>query len=265
MAKLARLWKEFQNNWDIYIVIIGSITVGIVAFILSTVGQTDITAVLSLTLTMLGLVAISIRRDRQIDTKTAHSLMELSGMISSLANNRVFEQQYDAYQFLISLINQSGAKEAVFLQYSCRTSLDVVRTLLNKGAKVTVFIQHEDIAARIGSQYQADRIRETTKALRSDLSGSLLEPDKLKVYKYRALGSVSAIKIDNRVLCMGWYAYKHVDPSSDKSFASDAVEILGHNIATLVIWKGTDEFKALDRTFSMLEKNYRKNSEEVPL
>ena len=36
MAKLERLWEDLQNNWDIYIVIIGSITVGIVAFILGT-------------------------------------------------------------------------------------------------------------------------------------------------------------------------------------------------------------------------------------
>lgn len=265
MTKLARLWKDLQNNWDIYIVIIGSVTVGIVAFILSTLGQTNTTAVLSLTLTMLGLVAISIRRDRQLDTNTAKSLEELSGTISSLANNRVFDHQHDAYRFLIDVINKYGAKEAVFLQYSCRTCLDVVRTVLSKGAKVTVFIQHEDIAARVGSQYQADRIRVATKALRTDLSGSLLKPDKLKVYKYRALGSVSGIKIDDRVLCMGWYAYKHVDQSSDKSLASDAVEILGHNIAALVVWKGTGEFEALDKTFSMLEKNYQKNSEEVLL
>ncbi len=118
MDRLARLGKDLQNNWDIYIVIIGSITVGIVAFILSTLGQTNITAVLSLTLTMLGLVAISIRRERQIDTKTAQSLLELSSTISSLSNNRAFAQQHEAYRFLINMINQYGAKEAVLLQYS---------------------------------------------------------------------------------------------------------------------------------------------------
>lgn len=202
MIKLAKLWEEFQHNWDIYTVIIGSIVVGIISFILSTLGRTDITPVISLTLTMLGLVAISLRRDRQLETKIRESLLDVSGAVSSLNNNRSFSYQHDAYRFLIDVINKDGAKEAVFLQYSCRTSLDVLRTVLNKGAKVTLFLQHEDIAAKLGSQYQADRIKVATKTLRTDLNGSLKKPDKLKVYKYRAPGSVSGIKIDDRVLCM---------------------------------------------------------------
>ena len=265
MTRLARVFKDFQDNWDIYIVIVGSITVGIISFLLSTFSQTNIAGVLSLTLALLGLMAISLRRNRHFDTKTTESLTELSGTVSSLKYNRAFNHQHDAYRFLIDLINKEGAKEAVFLQYSCRTSLDVLRTVLRKGAKVTVFLQHEDIAAKIGSQYQADRIRVAIKALPNELKGSLKKPDKLKVYKYKAPGSVSGIKIDNRVLCMGWYIYRHVDEFTDKSMAADDVELLGHNIAALVVWKGTPEFEVLDKTFSKLEKNYQKNSEEVLL
>src|SRR5579871_1934135 len=130
MGKMAQLWKEFQNNWDIYIVIIGSIAVGLVAFILSTFNQTNIAAVLSLTLAMLGLVAISIRRDRQIDTQITESLLELSHAISSLTKNKAFAQQHKAYEFLINIINKYGAKEAIIIQYSSKTSLNLARTLL---------------------------------------------------------------------------------------------------------------------------------------
>lgn len=244
MTRLARLWKELQNNWDVYVVIIGSIIVGIISLILSSVGKLDIAPVLSLTLTMLGLVAISLRRDRRSYTKITESLLDLSVTVGSLKNNRAFSQQHLAYRFLIDEINKDGAKEAVFLQ-------------------------HEDIAAKVGSQWQANRIKEATRHLRTDLSGSLKKPDKLKdklkVYKYRVLGSVSGIKIDDRVLCMGWYVYKHVDQFTDTEMAGDEVELLGHNIAALVVWKGTPEFEALNETFDMLEENYQRNSVEVPL
>lgn len=265
MFKWARLWKEFRDNWDIYIVVIGSITVGIISLILSTIGQVNITAVLSLTLTLLGLMAISLRRDRQFDTKTTKLLEEIPGMISSLKDNRAFSHQHDAYDFLIDLINKDGVKEAIFLQYSCRTSINVLRAVLKKGAQVTVFLQDDECAEKMGSKYQADRIRGAIKNLPADLNGSLLRPDKFKVYKYQAPGSVSGIKIDNRVLCMGWYVYKHVDQSTDKSMANDDVELLGHNIAALVVWQGTREFEALDKTFSMLVKNYQRNSVLIPL
>ncbi len=263
MGKLARFWKDFQSNWDTYLIIIGSITVGVVAFVLSTLGQKNVTAVLSLTLTILALVAISIRRDRQIDLKTEHSIQETHGMISSLVKNKAFEQQCDAYRFLIDVIKQDGAKEAVFLQYSSKTCLDVVRVLVKRGAKVTIYIQHEDTAASIGSQAQVRRIVDTTEGLRGDLGANLLRLDKLKVYKYRTPGSVSGIRIDNRVLCMGWYTYESVAQTISRVSASDSVEVSGHDVAALVVWKGTSEFEALNKTFSKLEENYRGNSEVV--
>ncbi len=87
----------------------------------------------------------------------------------------------------------------------------------------------------------------------------------LKIYKYRSIGSVSAIKIDNRILCMGWYTYTQADQAINKGSPSDTIEILGHNVAAMIVWKGTIEFETLNKTFSMLEKNYRKNAEEVLL
>src|SRR5689334_18535384 len=120
MSKLAHFWKDLQNNWDAYLVIIGSITVGVVTFILSTLGRTNVTVVLSLTLAILGLVAISIRRDRQIDLKTEHALLETHGMISSLVKNTAFEQQCDAYRFLIEVINQMVRRRLFFFNIAAK-------------------------------------------------------------------------------------------------------------------------------------------------
>lgn len=253
MSKWTRLKREFLNNGDTDIVIAFGIFVGGIAFILSLMTQISITLVSSLTLSLLGVLAVSIRRDRQSDlNKKDQSL-------------KAFEQQREAYRHLISAINQYGAREAVLLQYSSTTSSDVLHVLLNQGARVTVFIQHEDTAANIGSQLQADRIKTAIRSIQDYLRRNPSRSDKLKIYKFRTPATLSAIKIDNRILCMGWYTYEQVDPAAHKHYGSDTVAVSGHDVATLVAWGGTEEFEVLDKTFSMLENNYRNNSEEMLL
>jgi hypothetical protein len=265
MNRLARFWQELLRNWDVYLVIV----VGTLTLLLSVLSQINSAAVLPLALTMLGIIAISIRRDRHIDTTMMYSLVELSSDVKSLAKNRAFEQQDEAYNYLIEeVINKYGAREAVLIQYSGTTSMRVVRALLGQGARVTVYIQHEEIASNVGSQFQVNRIRATTDNLRSDLgklARIIAKPGQLKVYKYRSPGSVSAIKIDNRVLCMGWYIYEKAENLANSSYASDTIEVSGHDVAALVVWRDTEEFNELEKTFSLLEKNYQKHAEKVSL
>lgn len=180
-----------------------------------------------------------------------------------------FEYQEDAYHYLIRMVQDHGAKEAVLLQYSCHTSLPILRMLLRQGAKVTVFIQHEDTASPengpFKSQLQAELIRDTTRNLRSNLGKILVEPGKLEVYKYRVQPSMSAIKIDNQVLCMGWYTFEQKRHGDDKANPGDTLDVSGHDRAAVVVHKGTKEFQALDPTFNAVEKNYREHAEIVPI
>ena len=267
MNRFVRFWQDLLNNWDVYLVII----VGTFTLFLSVFGQIGSTVILPLVLTMLGIIAISIRRDRHIDKTVMYSLEELSGGVKSLAKNKAFEEQEKAYDYLIrEVINKYGAKEAVLLQYSCTTSLRVVRALLGQGARVTVYIQHEETASNVGSQFQADRIRSTTNSLRSDLgkmAKNLARSDQLKIFKYRSPGSVSAIKIDNRVLCMGWYMYEYemAENHLHSGYPNDTIEVSGHDVAALVVWSGTEEFEELEKTFSYQLKNFEKYAEWVAL
>ncbi len=202
-----------------------------------------------------------------------------------LANRRirfkVFGNQEEAYHHLFHMVQRYGAKEASLFQYSGQTSLSLLRMLLRVGAEVTVFLQHENRAASIGSQFQAERIRRTMRDLWSDLGSDLSEPDKLKLYKYDPPSSMSALKIDHRVICMGWYTYEYKGRREHPSFSNDTVEVSGHDRAAVVLWKeteefqvldetfsvveGTDWFEALDRTLSLLEQDYREHAEVVPL
>lgn len=92
---------------------------------------------------------------------------------------------------------------------------------------------------------------------------------RLKLYKYHVPGSVSAFKIDlgkEQILCMGWYIYEHSDGSNrSPAYPSDTVQVSGHDVATVVVWSGTEQFEALNSTFSLLERNYQMNSQEIIL
>lgn len=210
------------------------------------------------------------RRMKSISSVPEPLLSDLSLVPDSFvqvmkAGTKVFAYQADAYVFLTDLIKRYGAREAIFLQYSSLTSLGLLRTLLRMGASVTVFMQHEDTPAVLGSHRQADRISDTMKSLRADLGSDLPGLEKLEVYKYRAPSSISAIKIDQRVLSMGWYAYEQVDRADYSFHREDSIAISGHDRAAVVAWEGTEEFKALDKTFSTLEANYRIHAERASL
>ncbi|HEY1350270.1 MAG TPA: hypothetical protein VGF67_11670 [Ktedonobacteraceae bacterium] len=188
------------------------------------------------------------------------------------AGSKIFAHQEAAYQFLMNIVDYYGAQEAVFLQYSCTTGLPALRILLRKGARVTLFIQHEDTAKKIGSRFQAERSKHTIRSLRSDLGNVLSEPDALKIYTYRPPGSMSAIKIDERVLSMGWYTYEEKANGGHEVYLHDTLELSGHGRAAVVAWAGagagpgaSGDFQRLCRTFRILEKNYREHAEVVAI
>jgi hypothetical protein len=64
---------------------------------------------------------------------------------------------------------------------------------------------------------------------------------------------------------MGWYIYEQVDRTCRQSYIDDTVEISGHDVASVLMWKGTDGLEELVNTFNTQEENYRVNSEEVLL
>jgi hypothetical protein len=195
------------------------------------------------------------------------------------AHIQTFEEQEDAYDFLIDMIRKYGAKKATLLQYSCTTSLSTLRRILRVGAEVTLFIQHEDTAAKIGSQLQANRIISTVRNLRSNLGDALSDPEKLKVFKYRPPCSMSAIKIDNRILYIGYYTYESKEATNQESYPSDTIDLSGHDRAAIVTWQDSEasqilhttsntseeanHFQKFANTFNVLEQNYRTHGEIV--
>lgn len=255
---LTRLWKDVQESWELY----AAIGLSILFFFLGFFGFPN-GMIASLTLVVLGILAGSLRRQRGIENRIGKALQTMSQDIHGLVTNQVFEEQEQAYQFLCDWIDKYGAKKAVLIQYSCNTSMSVVRALMRKGAQVTVYIQHESTATQIGSAFQAERITNRVRGLKGDLGKRLATPDNLKLYKYRSPASVSAIKIDDRVLCMGWYLYERQDQPHHPDFKNDTTEISAHDVAAMIAFTGTSEYNKLLKTFQTLEENFQKHAEEV--
>lgn len=273
---LTRLWKDFQESWELYV----TIGLSILFFCLGLFGIPN-GMIASLTLIVLGFLAGGLRRQRGNENKISNALQTMSQDIRGnenkisntlqtmsqdihdLVTNQMFEEQEQAYQFLCDWIDKYGAKKAVLFQYSCNTSMSVVRALIRKGAQVTVYIQHEETARQAGSAFQAERITSRVRSLKMDLGKRLSSPDNLKLYKYRSPASASAIKIDDRVLCMGWYLYERQDQPHHPDFKNDTTEISAHDVAAIIVFAGTSEYNKLLKTFQTLEENFQKHAEEV--
>ena len=256
MADVLRwTWKSLLRNLDTLAVIL--VALGLSVF--SVVGTASVRFVLSGTLAVLALLAFSVLRNRLTDEEMSQTLTRMS-----VTRNGALTQE-DAYAALESYVGAHRVRSAILIQYSCTSARNLLKALLRSGAHVTVYIQDEGTAEQVGSREQAERVRSTVRFLRGELAG-LYDPARLSVRKYRAPCSVSAVKIDDQVLCMGWYTYEHVDGDKrNQEYRDDAVQISGHDVAAVMAWKGTPQYPTLDATFSLLEANYRRHADEVRL
>jgi len=193
------------------------------------------------------------------------SVLTLSNSVKSLTDNKFYPNQEEAFKSLLKYASTNPVKEAIFLQYSGKQSEMVLYPLvLNKKAKATVYVQHEEMAQQLKSERQAERITSTIRNSLSDLSRKLVDPSNLKVYKFKTPASVRAIKIDDQVLCVGWYTYEKVDRKG-WTYPDDQTAVSGDDRPTIVVWRGTEEYDILDQMVMVMVKNYEENAEAVPL
>jgi hypothetical protein len=195
-----------------------------------------------------------------------HSLQALSNSVKSLTRNKFYPDQDEAFKSLLEYINTNPVKEATFLQYSCKQSESLLYPLvLNKKARATVYIQHEEVPAQLKSERQVDRITSTIRNSLSDLSRKLSDPSNLQVYKFKTPASVRAIQLDDQVLCVGWYTYERVNRKGWSTFPDDQTAISGDDRPTIVAWKGTEAYDVLNQMVTVMVENYQEYAERVPL
>jgi hypothetical protein len=253
MTGWERVRAHLRANWELDVALLGVLS----ALVTSALGVTSVKALLVPMQATLGAVSLGMIRDRLRDRTADRSLQEISAAVRTLAEDKIFDQDDKPYKELIRYVSEHEVREAVFLQYSAARSKDVLKAVLGKGAKADVYIQHGDMAAKIGSEMQADRIAGSIRNNLPYLNG------RLTVYRCVPPVSVRAIRIDDRVLCMGWYTYE-TEPGR-KDFPNDTTAVSGHDRATIIAWKGTSDYEALNSTLNVLLANYLAHREEVPL
>lgn len=255
IRRLQQAVQKFVEDLDNYLTLI----IAAALAIWNIIGPPGSTIMQSGTLAVLTLLAFNILRNR---TNLEHVTKNLPPSI------KIYQQQEDAYKFLEECIQHRHVRDAVLIQYSCNSAMTILSAILSRGATATVYIEDEKISTAIGAHEQTDRITHWQKSHYTVLT-NLPRPNCLKLYKYQVPGSVSGIRINlgtKQLLCMGWYTYEHADGTNRNPFyPSDTVQISGHDVAAVVVWSGTEHFDALNKTFSMLEKNYEMNSQEVAL
>jgi len=196
----------------------------------------------------------------------AQSLGVISGSMKSLVENQWYPNQDGAFECLLKYISRHPVSKATFLQYSGKYSEPVLSALvLQKHAQATVYIQHEELPEQLKSARQVDRITSTIRNSLSDLSRKLPDPSKLAIYKFKTPASVRAIRLDEQVLCIGWYTYERVDRQGWLTFPDDQTAISGHDRPMLVVWKGTEEYEFLNGMVTEMVENYQQHAEVVAL
>lgn len=52
-----------------------------------------------------------------------------------------------------------------------------------------------------------------------------------------------------------------IERSQRRDFPDDTVEVSGHDVAAVMVWRGAEGFDALEQTFATLEQHYLERSE----
>lgn len=164
----------------------------------------------------------------------------------------VFATQELMYRALEDEAKKRPPKHAVLLQYSCRTALPLARALASLDCQVELFIQDPATAARIGSSLQADRIR--TRIVELPLEMGQFRKNCSTPLAFGTIASVSAVKLDESVIGIGWYWYRQAG-EDEPLWKRDRIEVVAHDVPAVLARSGSPEFEAIKKFFDRVHSD----------
>lgn len=255
-ANVKRLWDFIVEYWDLLIFLVGSLAVGL----LSLLGIIpEIKTVVSTILVALSVLAYSMVQTRVKFNKAVEKINHLD----------MFENQEKLYEEVRAHIHQHGAKNAVLIHYSGHMVRDTVRDLMSKGADVILYVQSKTTAKKF-SKTQVMRIESFSELFKTEIDsaikGGLRNRGTLTVYEYDAPASLRAIKIDDKLIGVGWYIYRYVDredPEENQKYPEDNIKLLGHDQPGKILFSGSHEYAVMNKLIENLAENFtRQNKRE---
>lgn len=183
-------------------------------------------------------------------TGASKRIHDLADKTEATVLNKPYEEQADMYRDLAKYIDEKGVKNAILIQYSGRMAVSLLRKLASKGANITLYVKCPKNAI---SQMQTVRIENGVQQLRGELQVSARY--KLTVYEYDVPASMRAVKIDDKVLAIGWYMNEYAF-QRDPDYPQDQYELSGHDVPGMLFYSGSSAFAAFDKMFTNQIKNF---------
>ena len=208
------------------------------SLVASAIGASTLKVLLLPVLVTIGALAIGRVGDRVSDRKRSATLDELSALMQARTNQIVFPDQTEPYRRIEEYVKANRAAEAIFVQYSGEQCKNLVSTVLAAGAKVELYTQLPEAARKIGTSMQANRIAGQFRDSFSNWTGNLT------VYQCAPPVSIRVVRIDDKVLCVGFYTF---EPEEGRpKYPNDTTAVSGHDRPTFFVQSGTLEYEILN-------------------
>ncbi|MGA7194603.1 MAG: hypothetical protein WBW94_13325 [Anaerolineales bacterium] len=168
----------------------------------------------------------------------------------------IFENQQDMCGHLLNYINENHVKKAILIQYSGIMVEDIILALMERGVdEITLYVQSKATAKFSHSQLK--RISAFSNLMSTEVA--LRHLDKLTIIDYDPPAAFRAIKLDDKVLAVGWYIYYYVDrrnPVERRQFGTDKIKVRGHDQPGTIVFSGSKEYEVMNNLFQRLVKNF---------
>ncbi|WP_129350543.1 hypothetical protein [Solidesulfovibrio carbinolicus] len=185
------------------------------------------------------------------------TLIEILDNTSNEKKSKLYAEQQDMYNDLISLCKKHHYKEATFIQYSGRKAVELITQLHKNETKIRLFVKHPETAVGVE---QTRRIEGVLDNMSTEVGGTHGAP--IEVTAYRTEASLRGLMLDDKVVALGWYVFKKKDKLSPK-FTHDDVNIWGHNMPGILLYKGNSNFEEAANFFRKMKKHYEKHGERL--
>jgi hypothetical protein len=166
---------------------------------------------------------------------------------------RTFGLQRDAYAELLAYVAAHEVRRAVLIQYSNVVATDLIFELVRRGAEeVDSYVQHPD---SMQGPFQVKRLIQGQEALQlylSNLPQPLEREGRINYHFYHPYASVRAVLLDDAVLAIGWYTYRHIshdtenlETGKERSETGPPYMVRGAEAPGMLVYHGSSEFEVL--------------------
>lgn len=168
----------------------------------------------------------------------------VQGPCEVLPNKVVVDQRLRSY------IESHSPNSVYLIEYSSVNAKNVIDTALENNCSIYLLLRHPNRSIRWNvSESQSDRIKNQTKVLIDDCLDKIADDHEecsLYIQYYYHPASLRARRIDDELLCMGWYTFENRNSVEKTPYKK---HVHGHNNPMIAFLNQEDGYNALNEMF----------------